>query len=89
MNSATTYRTGLLVGLAAAIGGFFWFKRNNQSQASDHPAPAFAGEGAALGSPVQVRDAGPVHMRDEEADWDKIDEAADESFPASDPPATY
>jgi hypothetical protein len=29
-------------------------------------------------------------MRDDTArDWDKADQASDESFPASDPPATY
>jgi hypothetical protein len=33
------------------------------------------------------RPAGPEAMRDPPADWDKVDEAADESFPASDPPS--
>jgi hypothetical protein len=34
-----------------------------------------------------VRDAGPDNMKDPPRHWDKIDQAADESFPASDPPA--
>ena len=34
-----------------------------------------------------VRPAGPDAMRDPPQDWDCIDQAADESFPASDPPA--
>jgi hypothetical protein len=33
------------------------------------------------------RPAGPESMRDPPETWDKVDEAADESFPASDPPA--
>jgi hypothetical protein len=34
-----------------------------------------------------VRPAGPDSMQDPPQDWDKVDEAADQSFPASDPPA--
>ena len=37
---------------------------------------------------VQVRPAGPDAMRDKpKKDWKPEDQAADESFPASDPPA--
>ncbi len=36
----------------------------------------------------QTRSAGPEAMRDQPGDtWDKVDQAADESFPASDPPS--
>lgn len=38
---------------------------------------------------AQVRNAGPEGMRMDPPEWDRIDEASDESFPASDPPATY
>jgi hypothetical protein len=34
-----------------------------------------------------VRPAGPQSTRDDRRGWDKVDEASDESFPASDPPA--
>ncbi|MBL8893140.1 MAG: hypothetical protein JNJ53_00985 [Rhizobiales bacterium] len=34
-----------------------------------------------------IRPAGPESMRDPPRCWDEVDEAADESFPASDPPA--
>ena len=33
------------------------------------------------------RSAGPEFMRDPPDEWDAVDEASDESFPASDPPA--
>ena len=41
------------------------------------------------GVPTPVRPAGPESMRDPPEKWDEVDEAEDESFPASDPPATY
>ncbi|HVG48549.1 MAG TPA: hypothetical protein VM899_10500 [Rubellimicrobium sp.] len=36
-----------------------------------------------------VRNAGPEEMTLPIRRWDLVDEAADESFPASDPPGTY
>ncbi len=33
-----------------------------------------------------VRDAGPDAMTNPPSDWDSVDQAIDESFPASDPP---
>jgi hypothetical protein len=38
---------------------------------------------------AKVRDAGPQAMADKPREWSAEDEASDESFPASDPPATY
>ena len=40
-------------------------------------------------SPVQVRDAGKDAQADKPKNWDKQDEALDESFPSSDPVAKY
>ena len=40
-------------------------------------------------SPVQVRNAGKDAHADKPKDWDKQDEAVDESFPASDASAKY
>jgi hypothetical protein len=54
-------------------------------QAPVEPA-AFAPNEATEGF-APVRNAGPEAMRSAPADWDKVDEASDESFPASDPPA--
>lgn len=38
---------------------------------------------------AKVRNAGPEGMRSDPPRWDKTDQASDESFPASDPPANY
>jgi hypothetical protein len=63
---------------------------NNSSKPSTSDAPAFddkqkPGPDEAV---HQVRPAGPEGMRDKpKREWSKEDEAADESFPASDPPA--
>lgn len=44
----------------------------------------------AAGGYGDVRAAGPRAMRDGPGrSWDKVDQASDESFPASDPPSYY
>ena len=65
---------------ALGYAGYRYYEKNqNRSQ------PAFAGsQGQA-----RIRDAGPEAMRDKPQQWSKTDEASDESFPASDPPANY
>lgn len=40
-------------------------------------------------APVQVRNSGPDAMKDQPENWDEVDEASDESFPASDASAKY
>jgi hypothetical protein len=40
-------------------------------------------------SPVQVRNAGADAQADKPKKWDKVDDAVDESFPASDSSAKY
>jgi hypothetical protein len=49
-------------------------------------AAAFKG-GKADKASQPVRPAGKDQMRDPPADWDRLDEINDESFPASDPPS--
>ncbi|MGN3974527.1 hypothetical protein [Tsuneonella sp. SYSU-LHT278] len=64
--------------------------RYYQKNFAHHGRAAFASGQGADGVRHQVRDSGPEAMRDKPSrSWDKTDEASDESFPASDPPATY
>jgi hypothetical protein len=53
--------------------------------------PHIAHRGSGTRSRFQpVRNAGPEEMSlPLHREWTKVDEASDESFPASDPPATY
>lgn len=62
----------LLLGL---VGFTLWKKFSNGAT----PATATATTGK--------RPAGPDNMAYPPKDWDKVDQASDESFPASDPPA--
>lgn len=62
--------------VAAAGAAFYAFGRRVRG------APAH--EAAETGG---ARSAGPDAMRDPPEDWEKVDQASDESFPASDPPA--
>ncbi|MEE4210359.1 MAG: hypothetical protein V2I43_13970 [Parvularcula sp.] len=68
----------------AALGalGYFGYRQFSKNQT----APAYA-EGEPEGG---ARNAGPEATRDETMDdWDETDQALDQSFPASDPPAKY
>jgi uncharacterized membrane protein YebE (DUF533 family) len=78
-----------LLRLAAlgALGyvGYKWYEKSR-----DDSEAAFApGQGSGENF-AKVRDAGPGAMADTpQREWTKEDQASDESFPASDPPATY
>lgn len=73
----------------AALGalGYAGYKAYEKNK-GEHRA-AFANNQTADDNFTQVRDSGPAAMADRPQDWSKTDEASDESFPASDPPATY
>ena len=76
-----------VVGLGAAIAARrYWFAG---AEEEDQPAAALE-RGKRAPGPVgdsgAARSAGPEAMRDPPEEWEKVDQAADESFPASDPP---
>lgn len=82
---------GKLLGVAV-LGGLFWFTRKTGPKfpKSDEHSAAFADNETDPENFDQTRSAGPDGMRsDARRTWDSVDQAADESFPASDPPATY
>lgn len=71
--------------LALGATGYALSRRRQPPQ---HNA-AFAGD-QANGGHAPVRDAGPEAMRDPPTrPWSGVDQASDESFPASDPPGNY
>jgi hypothetical protein len=75
-----------LAGLAAML----FARRRWGGDGGEQPAPAHSRGKTAPGPVGQsgaARSAGPDAMRDPPADWEKVDQASDESFPASDPPA--
>jgi hypothetical protein len=82
----------ILAATGAAVAGvgaalFAWRRRNGEE--GERPAPAHSRGKAAPGPVGQsgaARSAGPEAMRDPPKQWDREDQAADESFPASDPP---
>ena len=89
MDRKRTILTGLGAALAAGLG--FLGVRLWRNRRDDHETPdaAISGEGAlgAVGTSGSARQAGAEQMRDPPEEWTKVDEASDESFPASDPPA--
>lgn len=77
---------GLLAGGVAAAR-----YRRQRDEARSAAPPAFApgvhAGGPGRGTYGEFRPAGPEGMRDPGGDWDEVDQAGDETFPASDPPA--
>lgn len=85
-------RTSLGAAVAlAAVGTALWrYLRPKKHGEGRHHAAAFAPDETDRENFDQTRTAGPEGMRDDtRRAWNKVDQAADESFPASDPPAYY
>lgn len=79
---------GLLQWAAAGAAGYFLYNKFGKSSGKKAHA-AFADGEPGGNNFAQVRSAGTEGMRSDPPEWDKTDQAVDESFPASDPPATY
>lgn len=78
------------IGAAVAGAGAALFARRRWGNGKAEEAPALSREEAAPGPVGQsgaARAAGPEAMRDPPEQWERADQASDESFPASDPPA--
>ncbi|SPJ25100.1 hypothetical protein [Palleronia abyssalis] len=67
------------------LGGIMLYRWLSERE-DDRTAYA-PGEGGPATDPAQFRGAGPASMRERQKSWDRVDEAMDETFPASDPPA--
>lgn len=86
-----------LRGFAGMLGGFAlaWItaralRRRIAPARADRHSAAFRDRETDAENFDQTRSAGPGAMRDGiRRPWEAIDQAIDESFPASDPPATY
>lgn len=77
-----------ILGLLAIGAAAYGLSRRGSSDKSQGRA-AFADDQMGAGD-SPVRDAGPEAMRDPPQNaWSGVDQASDESFPASDPPSTY
>jgi len=79
---------GLLKWALAGAAGYGLYRAIN-ARAPDNAPVAFAHGEDPGDNFAQVRSAGTEGMRSNPKAWDKTDHASDESFPASDPPATY
>jgi hypothetical protein len=88
-NRKMTLLTGLGAAATAAIGYLVARRLGGGGEQDEPHAPALSHGGAhgAVGNSGNVRPAGPSAMRDPPENWGRVDEASDESFPASDPPA--
>lgn len=77
----------ILMMFALGAAGYV-LSRQRQHHGKAHNA-AFAKD-QPQGDHAAVRDAGPEAMRDQPSRaWSDVDQASDESFPASDPPGNY
>lgn len=75
-----------VVGLGAALFTRRWWQRREEEPNAAALEGGKSEPGHAGQSGAAARSAGPEAMRDPPKEWGKVDEASDESYPASDPP---
>ena len=73
----------------AGVTGYALYKMARRAKAEREDQSVAFAAGEATPGYAPVRNAGPEAMASDLKHWDKVDEASDESFPASDPPAKY
>jgi hypothetical protein len=93
-SKATIGAVVVAVAAVAGAGMMAWLRYRDEfddwRQRDDYSPAAFAATESHPENFDQTRSAGPDAMRDDPGEeWDEIDQALDESFPASDPPARY
>jgi hypothetical protein len=76
-----------VAGLGFLLGRFLLGRNAGGTVSSDGAAISGDRPAGFIGHSGNARQAGPETMRDPPKEWTKVDEASDESFPASDPPA--
>lgn len=81
--------TASVVGAGLAAGFYAWRQYQAGGSTADNFNAAFAGGETDVENFDQTRNAGTASMRsdDEDTSWEDVDEMADASFPASDPPS--
>ena len=85
--------TALYLGLGAVVVGGLGFLLGHRLMAGEKAAAAGGNAitedrpAGFVGHSGNARQAGAEMMRDPPREWTRVDEASDESFPASDPPA--
>lgn len=74
---------------AATAAGYALYRAIRHRQDRQTAPVAFASGEDPGENFAKIRSAGTQAMRSDPPKWDKQDHVVDESFPASDPPATY
>jgi hypothetical protein len=88
--NSTLYRgLGLagIAGLGFVLGRYLMGRGSAEGHSTNGIAITGDRPEGFVGNSGNARQAGADEMRDPPQEWTKVDEASDESFPASDPPA--